>query len=102
MEIEIEVEEMKQESEHKSEKDESHSKSSKEEKQEGNEGSKETDKLKKQKEKERQIKNAIECVKVWRGIYEASNHKTSLMNAAKVLGISKKSLDDYFLQIRLG
>lgn len=24
------------------------------------------------------------------------------MNAAKILGISKKSLDDYFLQLRLG
>ena len=63
---------------------------------------KEEDKNKKHKEKERKIKNAIECVKVWRGIYEESGHKVSLMEAAKTMKISKKSLDDYFLQLRLG
>lgn len=30
------------------------------------------------------------------------NRKLSLTDAAKLLGISKKTLDDYFLQLRLG
>jgi hypothetical protein len=35
-------------------------------------------------------------------MYDISHHKISLIEVAKMLKISKKSLDDYYLQIRLG
>jgi hypothetical protein len=40
------------------------------------------------------------AVKKWRKLYE--NKKMNLTKGAKLLGISKKSLDDYYLVIRIG
>ena len=40
------------------------------------------------------------AVKKWRKLYE--NKKMNLTKSAKLLGISKKSLDDYYLVIRIG
>jgi hypothetical protein len=55
---------------------------------------------KKPKEAERVIGQVITAVKIWRGLYESK--RCNLTNAAKVVGISKKSLDDYFLVLRVG
>ena len=58
--------------------------------------------------RERQIRFVIERVSIWRKLYTGvtlNNGKTfrySLQEAAKLVGISKKSLDDYLLQIRFG
>lgn len=58
--------------------------------------------------KERKIGYIIEKVNLWRklynGFYDESKEfvKETLDNAAKKIGISKKSLDDYLLQLRLG
>ena len=58
--------------------------------------------------KERKIGYIIEKVNSWRKLYNGfrdSNNKYtkySLEEAAKIIGISKKSLDDYLLQLRLG
>lgn len=57
--------------------------------------------LKRQKEPERVIKSVLENVKLWRHMH-TKNRKLSLTEAAKLIGISKKTLDDYFLQLRLG
>lgn len=43
----------------------------------------------------------LENVKLWRHLH-SRDKKMSLTDAAKVVGISKKTLDDYFLQLRLG
>jgi len=58
--------------------------------------------------KERKIGYIIEKVNLWRRLYngfyneEGKFIKNSLDEAAKVIGVSKKSLDDYLLQLRLG
>ena len=58
--------------------------------------------------KERKIGQVIEKVSTWRrlynGYYDENKKfiKYSLEDAAKLLNISKKSLDDYLLQLRLG
>ncbi len=58
--------------------------------------------------KERKIGYIIEKVNTWRklynGFYDENTKftKYSLDEAAKIIGISKKSLDDYLLQLRLG
>lgn len=58
--------------------------------------------------KERKISFVIEKVSLWRKLYngvEDGNGGTvrySLEEAAKKIGISKKSLDDYLLQLRFG
>jgi len=58
--------------------------------------------------KERKIGYIIEKVNLWRRLYngfyneEGKFIKNSLDEAAKIIGISKKSLDDYLLQLRLG
>lgn len=57
--------------------------------------------MKKQKEPERVIRSVLENVKLWRHLH-TRNKKVSLTEAAKLIGISKKTLDDYFLQLRLG
>jgi hypothetical protein len=49
---------------------------------------------------ERRISQVILAVKIWRGLYESK--KCTLTNAAKIVGISKKSLDDYYLVLRVG
>lgn len=59
----------------------------------------------KERNKERTIREIIESVKRWRDIHNAfenDKNKVSLQDAAKMIGISKKSLDDYFYQLRLG
>lgn len=46
----------------------------------------------------------LQYVKQWREIHgkgDPGNGKVSLQDAAKIVGISKKSLDDYFCQLRL-
>lgn len=40
------------------------------------------------------------ALKKWRRLYESK--KMNLTKAAKLIGISKKSLDDYFLVVRIG
>jgi len=40
------------------------------------------------------------AVKKWRKLYEAK--KMKLTKSAKLIGISKKSLDDYYLVLRVG
>ena len=58
--------------------------------------------------RERKIGYIIEKVYAWRKLYngykdERNNYfKYSLDNAAEKINVSKKSLDDYLLQIRLG
>jgi len=58
--------------------------------------------------KERKIGKVIEKVSLWRWLYngfydnQGKFIKMSLEEAAKKVGISKKSLDDYLLQIRFG
>lgn len=58
--------------------------------------------------KERQIKFVVERVSLWRKLYngvDMGNGETvrySLEDAANLVGISKKSLDDYLLQLRFG
>ena len=50
--------------------------------------------------KERKIGEVIKKVQRWRELYY--NNCDSLEEAAKKVGISKKSLDDYFLQLKNG
>lgn len=58
--------------------------------------------------KERQIRFVVERVSLWRKLYngvELGNGETvrySLEDSARLVGISKKSLDDYLLQLRFG
>ena len=58
--------------------------------------------------KERQIKFVVERVSLWRKLYNGVDLGTgetirySLEDAARLVGISKKSLDDYLLQLRFG
>ena len=58
--------------------------------------------------KERKISYVIERVSLWRKLYNGIDDGTgnlvrySLEEAAKKIGISKKSLDDYLLQLRFG
>jgi len=65
-------------------------------------------KKKNKRTKERKIGYIIEKVNSWRklynGFYDENGKftKYSLDEAAKIIGISKKSLDDYLLQLRLG
>ena len=66
------------------------------------------DKKKSKRTKERKIGYIIEKVNTWRKLYNGFRDefgkftKYSLDEAAKLIGISKKSLDDYLLQLRLG
>lgn len=52
------------------------------------------------KQHEKTIEEALFRTKHWRMLHEVSNF--SLKNAAKYVGISKKTLDDYFLVLRVG
>ena len=57
--------------------------------------------------KERKIGDVIKKVNEWRSLYngvmlEGRMHKLSPEDSAKRVGISKKSLDDYLLQLRSG
>lgn len=63
--------------------------------------------LKNKRTKEKKIKDVVALVKEWRKPYEigvpdeqGNLVKLSLEDSAKRLGMSKKSLDDYLLQIR--
>jgi len=66
------------------------------------------DKKNSKRTKERKIGYIIEKVNTWRKLYNGFQDengkftKYSLDEAAKIIGISKKSLDDYLLQLRLG
>ena len=55
--------------------------------------------------KERTIADALDSVRVWRQLYDQYDNKGkriyNLESAAKVVGISKKTLDDYNYQIKL-
>ena len=63
---------------------------------------------KRKRTKERKIEVIVDKVNTWRQLYNGyRDHKgklvkLSLEEAADRLGISKKSLDDYFLQMKLG
>ncbi len=51
---------------------------------------------------ERSIKEIIQAVEKWRRLYKEgkdddTNNRVSLEDAAKIVGINKKSLDDYLL-----
>ena len=57
--------------------------------------------------KERSISDIIEKVSLWRKLYngvyrDGSLIRYSLEDAATKVGVSKKSLDDYLLQLRFG
>ena len=58
--------------------------------------------------KERTIQEIIEKVSLWRKLYNGVNDnegnllRYSLEDAAQKVGVSKKSLDDYLLQLRFG
>ena len=56
--------------------------------------------------KERTIGEVLEVVKKWRDLHlhghTALRRRLNLQDAAKLVGISKKSLDDYYCQLRLG
>lgn len=59
----------------------------------------------KERNKERTIREVIESVKRWRELHTTPSKdkgRVSLQEAAKIIGISKKSLDDYYYQLRLG
>lgn len=58
----------------------------------------------KERNKERTVREVVESVKRWRDLHDSSSveRRVSLQEAAKVVGISKKSLDDYFFQLRVG
>jgi|JI6StandDraft_1071083.scaffolds.fasta_scaffold02331_7 hypothetical protein len=60
--------------------------------------------MRKERNKERSIKEVIMSVKKWRSFHKAKidGVRVSLLQAAELVGISKKSLDDYFCQLRLG
>lgn len=64
----------------------------------------ETSSVKKERSKERVIFEVIEIVKKWRELHQSRNSlkKISLLQAAKMLNTPKKSLDDYYYQLRLG
>lgn len=49
-------------------------------------------------EKERKIGEVVIKVSQWRQLY--NDKKVTLEKAAEKVGISKKSLDDYFLQLK--
>lgn len=57
--------------------------------------------------RERTVAEAIELVKRWRGLHLScpkpnnARKKVNLQEAARMLGVSKKSLDDYYCQLRL-
>ena len=51
-------------------------------------------------EKERKIGEVVIKVSQWRTLY--NDKKVTLEQAAEKVGISKKSLDDYFLQLKNG
>ena len=56
------------------------------------------------KSKERSIQEVIEVVKKWRDLHsnkKGLKKRLNLQEAAKMVGISKKSLDDYYCQLRL-
>jgi hypothetical protein len=65
-------------------------------------------KIKDKRTKERRIGFIVEKVNAWRKLYngfynEKGEHiRYSLDQAAKIIDVSKKSLDDYLLQLRLG
>jgi hypothetical protein len=60
---------------------------------------------KKKKVKERTIREAIDAVKQWRELYEITDEKGKRMytleTAAQKVGYAKKTLDDYFNQLRM-
>lgn len=64
----------------------------------------EVESLKKERSKERIIFRVIETVKKWREIHLGKDNlrRVSLQEAAKLIGLPKKSLDDYYYQLRLG
>ena len=62
-------------------------------------------KQKKKKVKERTIKEAIDSVQKWRQVYNETDEKGkrihTLESAAEVVGVAKKTLDDYYANIRV-
>jgi hypothetical protein len=61
------------------------------------------EKTRKRRNKERRIGFIIKKVKEWRSLYADNSKglsKTNLYDAANMVGISKKSLDDYWMQLK--
>jgi len=60
----------------------------------------------KSKSRERTVGEVLELVKRWRDLHIhgdiTSKQRLNLQDAAKAIGVSKKSLDDYYCQLRLG
>ena len=58
------------------------------------------------KSRERTIQEVIQLVKRWRQLNQKQDDpqkkRFNLQEAAKIVGVSKKSLDDYYCQLRLG
>jgi hypothetical protein len=53
--------------------------------------------------KERMIEDSVFTVLRWRKLSEKDqNPKITLKRGAEIIGVAKKSLDDYLLQLRLG
>jgi hypothetical protein len=63
----------------------------------------ETQSKKTERSKERVILEVIQIVKKWRKLCESKKGVTlTLAEAAKMVGLPKKSLDDYYYQLRMG
>jgi hypothetical protein len=53
--------------------------------------------------KERMIEDSVFIVLRWRKLNEKDQYpKITLKRGAEIIGVAKKSLDDYLLQLRLG
>ena len=58
---------------------------------------------KSERSKERIILEVIQIVKKWRSLHESKKGTNmNLPEAAKIVGLPKKSLDDYYYQLRMG
>jgi hypothetical protein len=63
-----------------------------------------SDEVKKERSGERNIREVIELVQKWRLHHSdpPDGKRKTLQEAAKLVGVSKKSLDDYYYQLRVG
>lgn len=51
---------------------------------------------------EKTVKEILQKVAEWRKIHNESNKKITLEQAASMVGLCKNTLEDYFIQIKLG
>lgn len=57
---------------------------------------------KKGKKNDRTVKDILQIVAKWRNLQKANGKKATLEESASSLGIPRSTLDDYYVQIRLG